>query len=369
MVKILITSVGSLVGQNVLDSLQDRRADVEVVGVNSLASAAGNFRCDRCYLAPSAAIFDAYRDRLHSILCEERPDLVLPGRDDDVVVLAAIKEAAPSFFAAIPVGPLSIAKVLADKWASHEFAAVHGLPYVDTALADDLPAVRRIVSRHGFPLIAKPRRGNGSRGTRVVFDDAQCAAVGKLDGYVLQHYVQPEPEVLRSRQGDGTGVPLFYAPVLQQIVSQAVIGPDGRVRELFCTFIDLVMGRAERIVWLDDAEVMEATCRYAEAVAAAGWVGALNVQGRRDKEGAFLVYELNGRVSGGTMARLLLGFDEVGMLFESFTGRTIPPSSRGIGAHGIVTKSLVDFTAEPNNIADLQNLGKWQRVQSSGART
>lgn len=369
MVKILITSVGSLVGQNILDSLQDRRADVEIVGVNSLASAAGNFRCDRCYLAPPATSFDAYQERLHSILRQELPDLVLPGRDDDVVVLAAIKEAVPSLCAAIPVGPLSIANVFDDKWASHGFAIGHGLPYVDTALAEDLPSVRQIVSRHGFPLIAKPRRGNGSRGTRVVFDDTQCAAARKLDGYVLQHYVQPEPEVMRSQQGDGAGVPLFHAPVLQQIVSQAVIGFDGQVRGVFCTFIDLVMGRAERIVWLDDAEVMEITHRYAEAVAAAGWVGALNVQGRRDKGGAFLVYELNGRVSGGTMARLLLGFDEVGMLVESFTGRTIPPSSKGIGTHGIVTKSLADFTAEPNAIADLQDLGKWQRAQSTGTRT
>lgn len=42
MLKILITSVGSLVGQNILDSLEGRREGVRVIGVNSLAEAASN---------------------------------------------------------------------------------------------------------------------------------------------------------------------------------------------------------------------------------------------------------------------------------------------------------------------------------------
>ena len=52
--KWLITSVASLVGQNILDVLEypgfSRRFLVNIVGVNSLPDSAGNFRCDRCYL-------------------------------------------------------------------------------------------------------------------------------------------------------------------------------------------------------------------------------------------------------------------------------------------------------------------------------
>jgi len=81
MTKIAITSVGSLVGQNILDALQGRRAGIEVVGINSAADAAGIFRCDRAYLAPPAADAEQFRARLASILLEERPHLVLPGRD------------------------------------------------------------------------------------------------------------------------------------------------------------------------------------------------------------------------------------------------------------------------------------------------
>ena len=47
---ILITSVGSLVGHNILESLASRRQEWRIVGVNSLALAANNFRCDAAYL-------------------------------------------------------------------------------------------------------------------------------------------------------------------------------------------------------------------------------------------------------------------------------------------------------------------------------
>jgi len=47
MTRIAITNVGSLVGQNILDALHGRRDGIEVVGINSAAEAASNFRCER----------------------------------------------------------------------------------------------------------------------------------------------------------------------------------------------------------------------------------------------------------------------------------------------------------------------------------
>ena len=78
MTKIAITSVGSLVGQNILDALEGRRAGIEIVGINSAADAAGNFRCDRADMAPLADRPGEYLERLASILLDERPDLCCP---------------------------------------------------------------------------------------------------------------------------------------------------------------------------------------------------------------------------------------------------------------------------------------------------
>ena len=83
--KVLLTSVGSLVGQNILDVLEypgfSRRSLMRVVGSNSVPDAACNFRCDRCYLLPLTATAE-YSARMREILLEEssRSHIVLPRR-------------------------------------------------------------------------------------------------------------------------------------------------------------------------------------------------------------------------------------------------------------------------------------------------
>jgi len=360
MKRIAVTSVGSLVGQNILDSLEGRRTTIEMVGINSTAAAAGNFRCDRAYLAPPAARQGEYLERLAAIFFEERPHLVLPGRDDDVLALAQLKEMQPQLGSSLATGPHRVALVLGDKWASHEFARARSLPYVDSALATDLPAVERLRAVWGYPLIAKPRIGNGSRGVRIVFDEMQLAAVARLPGYLLQAYLEPEAELMDWRDLTTDGTPLFHAPMLQQIACQAVIGPDRGVRGLVCTNVELMMGRLERAFCLDDPGVADVARRYAEALAGEGWVGALNLQGRRDRSGAFHVYELNGRYTGGTTARTHLGFDEVGILVEAFTGHALVPWP-SVGSHGIVTASMSNFPMSSADIERLEEEGRWQR--------
>jgi carbamoyl-phosphate synthase large subunit len=359
MTRIAISSVGSLVGQNILDSLQGRRAGIEIVGINSTAAAASNFRCDRAYLAPPAASGNAYLERLSSVFVDERPDLVLPGRDDDVPALARLKETQAQLSRSVPVGPCRLALVLGDKWASREFARARHLPYVDSAPADDGAASGELLARYGYPLIAKPRQGNGSRGVRIVFDDRQREAIAALPGYLLQPYLEPEAELMTWRHLARDGTPLFHAPTLQQIACQAIIGPDRRVRGLLCTVVELVMGRLERTWRLDDPGVADVARRYAEAFAADGWIGGLNLQGRRDGDGIFNVYELNGRLTGGTTARLHLGFDEVALLVEAFTGCRLP-GRPSLGSDAIVTKSLTEFAMRPADIERLQADGCWR---------
>lgn len=360
MLRLVITSVGSLVGQNILDSLAGRRAGIDVVGVNSAAEAASNFRCARTYLAPPAADTTAHRRRLAQILLDEKPDLVLPGRDDDVMLLANLKIDLPALRQALPVGPPALARVLDDKWTSGEYARARGLPYVTGALADDAAAVERLLARHGYPLIAKPRRGNGSRGVRIVYDETQRAAIGRSPGYLLQAYLEPEADIMSWRELTADGVPLFHAPPLRQIACQGVIAPDGTARAHTCTVVELVMGRCERTFVLEDEGVNAVARGYAKALAADGWVGAINLQGRRDGTGKFNVYELNGRFTGATTARVMLGFDEVGLLIESFTGTRLPPRATA-APQAIITKSLTEFAADPASIERLRTEGCWQR--------
>ena len=98
---ILMTSVGSLVRHNILESLAPHRHKWRVVGVNSQPLAANNFRCDIAYLATESAQEKAFLSRPREIFRIEHPMVVLAGRDLDLPSLASLKaelEYAPDYF-------------------------------------------------------------------------------------------------------------------------------------------------------------------------------------------------------------------------------------------------------------------------------
>ena len=137
--KLLITSVGSLVGKNILDVLEcpgwSRRDLVRVIGTNSAADAANNFRCDRCYLVPATADA-AYAARMREILLDEAPDLILCGRDADTLALSLLKAREPNIPGALPVGPPQTALIGLDKWETFQFSRRHGLPFAESFLVE-----------------------------------------------------------------------------------------------------------------------------------------------------------------------------------------------------------------------------------------
>ncbi len=91
MVKILITSAGSLVGYNILDVLEGRRQDLQIIGTNSIEADANIYRCDKAYLVPSTRHNKLdFSHALSEILDIEQPNLIIPGRDDDISVLAVL---------------------------------------------------------------------------------------------------------------------------------------------------------------------------------------------------------------------------------------------------------------------------------------
>jgi predicted ATP-grasp superfamily ATP-dependent carboligase len=77
----------------------------------------------------------------------------------------------------------------------------------------------------------------------------------------------------------------------------------------------------------------------------AGWRGPLNLPLRAGPTGWYVI-EINPRFTGSTSSRLHLGFDEVGITINAWTGRTIvapvaaPPVSR-------VRRILHDFPIRP----------------------
>lgn len=360
--RILVTSAGSLLGQNIIDALESRRSLLHLIGTDSNAVHPRIFQCDTLHLVPPSDAQGEFAARMRELIATEKPDLVLPARDPDILMLCDLVAADPGLAARIPVGGRKAAEIMNDKRLSHRFAQRHGLPFADSLLVGrdtSSGELERFAARHGFPLIAKPSCGSGSVGVRVLLRPEHVGDVEQLRGNVVQPYLGELSGSAKQGEGapEGAGVPLFgRQPALDQLAGQAVIAPDGRVTSLVCVKSTLVGGRVEGVRIMEDAELTRICSAYANAMAAEGWRGSFNVQLRKGREGGYQAFEMNGRMTGSTSARLRLGGDDVGEIARAWHGPDRFPCLSGkLRLDGCVLRRPADavmLDADVRSLAD-----------------
>jgi hypothetical protein len=361
MIRILLTSAGSLVSQNILDVLGyagfSRRALVDIVGVNSLADSPSNFACDRCHVVPSATSSE-FRDRLATILNLEAPDLILCGRDEDVHAFALLKRDRPGLPGVLPCLNVEAAGIALDKWETAEFARRHGLPFADCVRASDpVSRIDAFLDRVGFPFVAKPTRGSGSRG---VFFVRSRADLGRLEGaLLLQEYIGSRDRLNDYlRKLERGPIPLHSeAPDPGHYSCQTIIGPDGALGSIFSMYNHPSYGHPVENFRGLDQNAPQFARRYAEAIAAEGATGPFNLQLRRHADGRLFGQEINLRQTGSTMARFLLGLDEIHEMVAAFLPNfAFPKVSRGEG--GRIDRVVKRYRAIPISDSDVESLGE-----------
>lgn len=341
---VLVTGVGSLVGKAVLDALEGRRANLYVVGTSFGVEAPSVYRCDEAFLtAPSDA--PEFADQLQAVIARVRPDLVIPARDPDVSVVANLDVASVT-------GSPGAARVCSDKWRTYEFAQEHGLPIIETALAG--------AAGFAAPAIAKPRTGSGSVGVRLLLNDAAWCRAQQLEDYVLQPLIGQVPDAIEPDDG----IPLFWSMQTgREGGVQGVIEPDGAVG-IATAFETTKQFGWVRSQWLsDDDELTSVGMNWLSALARAGWRGPLNVSCVHDGR-SWVLMELNPRFTGGTAARTMCGFDEVGFTLNRWAGRDIVPPLDDLRASAATTvvREMVEYPLFASDMTQLAG-GHWVRAR------
>ena len=366
--KLLITSVGSLVGKNILDVLEypglSRRASLQIVGTNSVADAPNNFRCDRCYLVPETAAAD-YGERVRDVLSKERPDLILCGRDADTLALSRLRAEGAGFHGALPVGTPASALIGLDKWETWQFSRRHGLPMAESFVpgrSGDAAAFDAFLDRAAYPLVAKPVQGFASRGVYFARNAADVRALAQRKGYLFQEYLG-DPQVLQSYFESLSGPPPLYAqpPRAGHYSCQTVIAPDGTVAPAFVIYVHLEYGMALSSKRVENAELDELTVTYARALAGEGVAGPVNLAFREDRHGRFKLQEVNLRNSGSTLARFILGMDELYLIARAFVPEVsfpeLHPSASERSDH--ISKFLTVYAIPHSHVETLKTAGVW----------
>lgn len=365
MTKILITSVGSLVGYNILDVLEGRRQNLQIIGTNSVETDSNIYRCDKAYLLPPTKYNKAeFKNKLLDICAIEQPDLIIPGRDDDIGILADIKNKNEEFADVCLCGSKNAVANMLDKWLTYKFASSYGLPFADSAIPNsqsENAEVKRLLEKYGFPLLVKPRDGFASQGVSVVSDKAQLTEVLKNKNIIIQQYLS-NPNVLEKLQFDfrNRGIPLFFSLEEEKYSIQTFVHRDGTVGKIFCTLHRMITGRSLKVEKIKNDQLENIGLRYATSMASEGWFGPLNIQCQLQQSGEFAAYELNGRFTGATSARYYLGFDEVGDTLRTLTGLQLENKKIQVCNSNLISRYVTTRPVPDDAVIEFRDNGYWQ---------
>lgn len=360
---LLLTSIGSLVGKNILDSLEGRRGQLRIIGTNTHSDTPNLFRCDHAIRVPATSDAEAWSAAIRNIIDKQDVDLVFPCRDDEVPLLAAMADEVPDLARRLPVGPSALAIALRDKAASADWAERAGLPFAPTLRSGGACTPRdAFATEHGWPLLAKPARGDGSRGIRLVRNPDELAQLDTLPDFVFQPFLALPSAVRRRLEEAHPGVPLneVYCD-RDQYAGQILIGPDGDIHGSFTFRATMVAGQPTKVEHCDTDAFAELVARSGASLAAAGWRGPVNVQMRPDPKLGWRILEFNGRFTGATHARRLLGFDEVALVVNRWLGAEIVPADPVSVSATTVYKCHSEFVVRHSAQNTWEQTGTWTR--------
>ncbi len=331
MTRVLVTGAGAVLGQGILKSLARAGDRYTVHSFDPNPLSVGLHWTSQAGLLPLAN--DAsYAARVEQALERVRPAVVLVGTDVELAIFAERRAAwEQRFDTHILVSPPEIIEVADDKYQTVEWLHANGLPYPETALADDRAAVAALVENCGFPVIVKPRRGARSVGVCLIHDRTSLdnAIVPGTD-QIVQQYAGPEGEEYTA------GILYFDGAVKAQIVLRR----------------DLRDGNTYRAFSGDFPGCEDYVRRVGEALKPHG---PANFQFRRHASGEFKLFEINARFSGTTPMRALLGFNEVDMALRYLTDGQ--PVEQPAVTQGIVLRYLEEQLVTNDAVERLRAAG------------
>jgi carbamoyl-phosphate synthase large subunit len=288
---VLVTGVGGELGMAILKALRQSALGPRIIGTDARPISVGLFCADVAYDLPNITVDEgAYVQRLKEICSAEDVRMVCFGSEVELERVAPYAEEIEADTGAKPIvmSPETLDR-LWDKWKLVLHLRSLGLPYPDTALAEDDEATRELIDRHSFPLVLKPRRGMGAKDFFIVHHPSELEYLQqRVTNAIVQEYLRPDDE--EYTVGTYTSVRHGY---VGEIIFRRVLDS----------------GSTYKAQVVDDAEIAS-VCR--RAVAGDDVWGPVNLQLRKTDTGVH-IFEINPRFSGSVPMRAHFGFNELEM--------------------------------------------------------
>lgn len=310
----------------------------------------GRYRVFGCDISPLAfghycGVFDrtevvrvdGYIDELLKVSDALGVDVIVPGGDQPMTLIAAARERFESQGIQTASNAPDVVATLSDKRRCFELLARSGFNIPRTISLDGL-----LPADFPLPCVVKPATGSG--GSAFVFFARSGEEVELYSAYlrnsgrraIAQEYVPIDGGEFTVGVLSDCNAIVRGSIVLQRAfpakLSVAANGSD------FLISSGITQGHIG-----DYPDIARMGIRIADAV---GSRGPMNVQGRVDANGAFLPFEINPRFSASTYLRALAGFNEVDHFVRLLLGEKPPPLTvrKGWYLRGI-TESFVEESA------------------------
>lgn len=287
MITVMVTGVGSNIGQGIIKALKMSGIDVRIIGTDMNPLSAGLFRCDKGYVLPPAESRD-FKATVLRICKGEKVDIILIGSDPEVPFFSSEKnDIEHETGAFVLVNSEKIVDTFHDKWNTFLFLKENGFNYPESVLKGDA-SIKELIKRVGFPLIVKPRIGGGSRNLFTVSDEKELkCALRKVLNPIIQEHIASDEEYT-------TGI--FFDSMSD-------------IKGIITMKRELVAGTTYRAIVDDFPVIKKEMKRIAELLRKEGAIGPINIQCRLSKRGP-ITFEINPRFSGTTAFRAKFNFNE-----------------------------------------------------------
>jgi carbamoyl-phosphate synthase large subunit len=279
---IAVTGIGGGVGQSIIKSLAGTQYNI--IGLDGDILGAGLYVVNKAYKIPLASDQN-YINKLFEICIKENCQLLFPGLDAELPLLAKQKERFKKIGTIVVISTPEVIRICDDKLSTSLFLLEKGLSGPFTC---DLKEYSINSKKFKFPLILKPRTG-GARSKNVYLlreynDLKRIFKTENLssDNFIIQEYIDGDEYTCGTINLGGK----YWGTIIMRRILRN--GDTYKCFSIKNTVIENVVSK-----------IMNALHPF----------GACNVQ-LRIRDNIPYVFEMNARCSGTTAARSIAGFNE-----------------------------------------------------------
>ncbi|MFV0155373.1 NAD-dependent epimerase/dehydratase family protein [Empedobacter falsenii] len=313
MKKILVTCVGSGVGQSVIDSLNQKR-EFFIIGCDGNPNVYAHSFCDKFYTVPGL-YSEGYTDFILNLCIENKADILVPGHDHELVLFAKEYNRFKENGIEVLVSEPKLITISRDKQDWYDFFAPLGCKIVPTISVNEFLENPDLSI---FPAIVKPSGGSASQGISIINELSDLEGLNGED--IIQPYLFPE-ESDKNYQNIVNAVKKGNFLQLSEISIQLIFNKDSKFSGIFISRNALKNGVPIFVdpINPDTFQYTDEILKFVPILEEHGVKGPVNIQGRVTPKGLFF-FEMNMRFTGITGNRGLLGFNEVDYLVRNFLG-------------------------------------------------